>query len=887
MSFWRQLKRGLRALTNRTAADEDVADEVRHYFEQATQDLVASGLSRGDASRAARLQLGDMTAVRDQVRAYGWENWIATLVADLRYATRQLRRNPAFAVMSVLSLALGIGASTAIFSAVNPILFEPLPYPHAARIMMIWDIFQGARSDVTFHTYREVLERNRSFEAVAVMEPWQPTMTGQAEPERFDGQRVSASFFRVLGVEPVTGRDLQASDEAFLGPKVALLSYGLWHRRFAGDQTIVGRRIMLDGDSYTVVGVMPHGFENVLAPSAEIWTPLQYDPGHVSDFDTGEWGHHLRMAGRLRADVGISRAAQELNGIARIQIPEFPRPPWASLKNGFIVNSLQDEVTRAVRPALLAVFGAVMLVLAIASVNVTNLLLARGAQRRGECAMRTALGAGRSRLIRQLLTESLLLSVLSGVVGMFVAEIGVRALVALSPPGLPRVGAIAVHGTALAFALGLTTLVGLAIGLIPALQASGDELQMSVQQSSGRTAGSRQLTRRALVVAEIALALVLLLSAGLLLHSLERLFSVAPGFEPSQLLTMQVQTSGHQFDDAALEPGSGHGIRHRFFAQALENVRKVPGIAAAAFTSLLPLSGDQFGVYGTRFEDGHGYDVYRYVATPGYFETMGIPLRRGRLLEEHDSAGAPQAVVISESLAQREFAGKDPIGRRVHIGPLNRPWYTIVGVVGDVKQASLAASEPDAVYITPTQSWFADEAMSLVVRSRGDMASLIPEIKHAIWSVDRDQPIIRAATMDYLLAATAAQRRFALIIFQVFGIVALVLAATGIYGVLSFSVAERTHEIAIRSALGATRTSVLALVVRQGMMLVGFGTGIGLTGATLATQALLTLLFGISRLDPMTHLIVILLLLGVSMIACCVPAWRASRIDSSVALRTD
>jgi putative ABC transport system permease protein len=877
MSLWRQLTRGLRVLANRRAADHDVDDEVQHYLEQAVAAFVAGGFSPDEARRAAQLELGNATVVREQVLGSGWENVVSTLFTDLRYAARRLRSNPGFAVVGALTLALGIGASTAIFSAVNPILFEPLPYPHAGRITSIWDATtDGVRIDATFGTYRELVERSRSFEAIAVMRPWQPTMIGTAEPERLDGQRVSADYFHVLGVQPVLGRGLQASDDRLNGPKVVVLSDRLWQRRFGRDRAVVGRQITLDDDQYSVVGVMPRGFENVLAASADLWTPLQYDMSL-----SGAWGHHLRMVGRLRPGVRMDQAERELDMIASAPVREFPRQPWAALKQGLMVTSLQDEVTGAVKPALLAVLGAVMLVLLIACVNVTNLLLARGAQRRGELAMRVALGAGRTRLVRQLLTESLLLAIIGGALGMLVAEVGVRALVALSPPELPRVGAIRIDGAVFAFALTITTLIGLGVGLIPALHGSRSDLQSSLQQGSRRTAGSHLATRGTLVVAEVALALVLLVSAGLLLRSLQRLFAVAPGFETSHLLTMQVQTSGHRFDDGS--------TTHRFFADALEAVRHVPGVTVAAFTSQLPLSGDN-DAYGVHFErhsndDPEGGDAFRYTVTPGYFETIGLPLRRGRLLDEHDIAGAPVAVLINEAFARRSFGDRDPIGQRLHLGPDDGPWQTVVGVVGDVKQTSLAVSQSDAVYITTAQWRFTDRALWLVVRARGDVAALAPAIRKAIWSVDKDQPIVRVATVDELLVASAAERRFALIVFEAFALAALVLAATGIYGVLSGSVTERMREIGVRSALGASRSNILALVVRQGMTLTGLGVVIGLCGAVAASGAIITLLFGVSRLDPITYLGVIALLVGVSGLACWVPAWRAARVDPSITLR--
>jgi putative ABC transport system permease protein len=804
------------------------------------------------------------------------------LLQDFRYGVRMLAKSPGFTVVAVLTLALGIGANTAIFSAVSPILFEPLPYPLASRIVMIWDIFQGSRSDVTFHTYRELASRSYSFDAVCAMEPWRPTMTGPAEPERLEGQSVSAGYFRVLGISPALGRDFEASDDVFHGPRVVILSTGLWQRRFGGDRGIIGHGITLDGDSYEVVGVMPSGFENVLAPSAEIWSPMQYNAGNITDLTSTEWGHHLRMFGRLRPGVSKEIAAQELRAIAGTPVAEFPRVPWAALKSGFMVDSLQDEMTRGVRPALLAVFGAVLLVLTIACVNVTNLLLARGAQRRAEFAMRAVLGAAPARMLRQVLTESLLLSGLGGLVGIAVAQIGVQALVALAPLDLPRVNAISLDSSVFAFGIGITALIGLAVGLAPALYASRRDLQESIQRNSQRTVGGHQTTRRALVVAEVSLAVVLLVSAGLLLRSLGRLFAVDPGFQSAPVLTMQVQTSGHKFDDES--------TRRQFFAQALEQVSHVRGVNSAAFTSLLPLSDKRealtAGTYGTLFEkDQRGYDVFLYAVTADYFQTMGIPLHRGRFLDKRDVAGTPQAVVISESLARSEFSGEDPIGQRVHIGPMDRPWYTVVGVVGDVKQTSLAVTDLDAVYIAPEQQWFADDTMSLVVRTRGDALALAPAIRKAVWSVDKDQAIIHVATMDSLLAASAAERKFVLVLFEAFGVVALVLAATGIYGVLSGSVTERFREIGIRAALGASRASILALVVRQGMALATLGSAIGLVGAAIVSQAIMTLLFGISRLDPVTYGGVIALLGTASAVSCWAPAWRATKVDPMVVLR--
>jgi putative ABC transport system permease protein len=871
MTWWHSVFR-------RRKAEEELDKELRFHLEQHTSDLIEEGYSPEEAWRRARLALGGPEQVKEMCRDARSVRLLEDLWQDLGYGARTLRRNPGFAFVAVVTLALGIGATTAIFSASYPILFEPLPYPHADRVVSVWDFGAGGtRLPVTFGTLREVSTRALSFEALAATKPWQPTVTG-GEPERLEGQRVSADYFRVLDVQPAVGRSFDRPEDEPGGRNVVVINDALWRRHFGTDPAVVGREIRLDDTLYTVIGVMSKEFENVPAPSAELWAPLQYDKSLPPE--SREWGHHLGMIARLRAGVRLDQARRELDEISRARVPEFPRPVHASLGGGLMIRSLQDDVTAGVKPALLAVLGAVTLLLLIACVNVTNLLLARGAQRHGEFVMRAALGATRARLVRQILAESLLLFSAGGALGLLVAQSGVGALVALSPAGMPRAEAIGVNGTAFAFAAAVTMLVGLLVGLATSLQVSRVELRAGMQQSSTRLTGGQRLTRRALVVAEVALALVLLVSAGLLLRSLERLFAVDPGFDASHLLTMQVQTSGRRFDKETTD---------RFFAQALEAVRRVPGVSAAGFTSQLPLSGDK-DEYGAQFEGdspGGAYNVFRYAVSPGYLETAGIPLHRGRLLDEHDTANAPPAVLISESLAKIKFGDQDPVGRRVHIGPTDRPWFTIVGVVGDVKQVSLAKSQPEAVYIPTTQSWFVDSALSLVVRAQGDAALLTPAVRQAVWTVDKDQPVARVATMDSLLARSAAERRFALVLFEAFGAAALVLAAVGIYSLLSGSVTERTREIGVRLALGATRRDILSLVVRQGMKLTVLGVLVGLAGAAAASHALISLLYGVSRLDPAAYLGVVALLGMVSAAACWVPAWRASRIDPSITLRAE
>jgi putative ABC transport system permease protein len=875
LSLWRQLTHGLRALTQREVVDREIGDEVDHYLDAATAAHVARGLSPSDAARAARLEIGGASNLREQVRGSGWESLVDTFATDLRYAARRLRASPGFTTIALLTLGLGIGATTAIFSAVKPILFDRLPYPAAHRLVMLREMrSDGAFNAGTFGMYRELAARSRSLDAIAVFRAWQPTNTGPQQPERFDGQRVSAGYFDVLGVRPALGRGFQPSDDVANGPPVVILSDALWRRRFDADVGIVGREITLDERLYTVIGVMPRDFENVLAPSAALWAPLQYDISQPR-----AWGHHLQTVARLRPTVTPERASIELDRLAHAVLADL-RPETYGTDLRLMATSLQADLTRGVRPALLAVLVAVCLVLAIACVNVTNLLLARGVRRRGEFAVRAALGAARGRLIQQSLTESVLLAVLGGGIGMLGATLALRGLVRAAPGALPRIGAVDVDGATFIFALAVTTIIGLLVGLVPAMQAARSHPHAALQVATTRTTGGHRRIRHALVIAEIAIAIVVLVASGLLLRSLQRLFDVNPGFEAAGLLTLQVQATGSRFDDDS--------TTDRYFAQALDAVRRVPGVTAAAMTTQLPMSGD-LDEYGLRLEgSAEGNNTLRYAVTPGYLETMRIPIRTGRSIEDHDVAGAPPVALLSEGFARRLFAGANPLGRRVQVGPPDSPLFTIVGTVAEVKQLSLASTATDAVYIPAAQWPYADRAMSVVVRGRG--ARAIPDaaaVREAIWSVDRNQPIVRVEAMTDLLASTTAERRFVVLLFEMFAITSLLLAAAGIYGVIAGSVAERTREIGVRAALGASHGRIIALILRQGFALTGFGCAIGVAGSVVATRGLASMLFGIGPLDATTYAAVLILLGLVAMLAAAVPARRAARIDPATTLRTE
>jgi putative ABC transport system permease protein len=883
------LARRVTNLFSRRKIHQDIQDELQAHLAMRMEDNIAAGMSGEEARRDAVIRFGNPSALHEQVVGADAALTLQSVATDIWYGFRQLRNAPGFAITSILILAIAIGGCTAIFSAVKPILLDPLPYPNARQIMMIWEM-GGDRlpSALAFGTFQGLAQQTRSFTAVAVMKPWQPTTqpmgSGVDRPERLEGQRVSADYFRTLGASPLLGRDFVREDDRLHGPNLVILSDALWRRRFAGDRSLVGKQVRLDHELYTVAGVMPASFENVLAPSAELWAPLQYDSSLPAD--GREWGHHLRMIGRLQPGVTAERAESELAVILRtlVQINAKGYDSSGGPPKGMIVHLLQSDLTQSVKPALLAVFGAMFLLLLMACVNVTNLLLERGAQRRAEFAMRAALGAAQSRLVRQLLTESLLLAGFGSILGMMIAVAGVRALVWLSPDGLPRVDAIRVDPAVFLFALGITSCIGILVGLAPALQVAGRDLQNVTRESSRSTVGGRHWTRRGFVTVEVTLATMLLVGTGLLLRSMQHLFAVDPGFSPAHLLTMEVQNSSRGQDDAA---------RQRFLNQAVLAARAVPGVVSAAFTDQLPLNGD-FIVYGIEFARDHnplGDTAVRYAVTPGYLETMHIPLQSGRVLSEHDTAGAPLAVVINESFARRKFGAQDPIGQRVRVGldvgRNDRPWGTIVGVVGNVKQASLSLGDADSFYVSTAQWALPDPAQTLVVRTRDDAAAVVPAIREAIWSVDGDEAIVRVARMRDLVNVTEAQRHFVLILFSAFAVAGLLLAATGIYGVLAGSVRERTREIGVRAALGASRGNILSLVMRQGMIVTLVGILVGLSAAMLASRALSALLFGVGSFDAATYAGVATLLLLVAALACFLPAYRALSIDPVEALRAE
>ena len=886
MGLLRQIRRGVATLFSPARADADMDNEIRDFVQGRTRELVRENLSHEDAFRRATVEIGSVTATREHVRASGWEHGVDTLLSDARYALRRLRRDPGFTVVAALTLALGIGAATAIFSAVNPILFRALPYPGAERIVSISDRAQsGAPSEPTYGTFEELANRSRSFETLSAADLWRPSLTGTDEAERLQGQRVSASYFHTLGVLPIAGRTFDSTEDVPGTAGVAVLSDRLVKRRFGGENSMVGASITLNGELFAVVGIMPPGFVDKMAAATDVWAPLQAQPR--ASPNAREWGHHYRIVGRLKRGVGVDAARRELASIASQPLADFPRVPWASLDDGLLVRGLQEDITAAARPALIAIVAAAAVLLLIACVNVANLLLARSRRRRAEFALRSALGAERRRLVRQLLTESVILAMIGGALAFFVAQLGVGALRALSPPGLPSVDLIRVDAAAFVFGLVVTTVVGVTVGLLPALSASRADARSGMQGVSRTVASGRGAARGALVASEVALALVLLVGAGLLLRSLDRLFAVSPGIRADRVLTMQVVDAAdrNRTDQQRLD----------FYEQVANAVRSVPGVTDAAFTSQLPLSGD-LDAYGYKFaafperEPGEDGAAMRYSVTADYVEVMGIPLLRGRLLDATDRVDAPESFLISETLARQTFGNADPIGQQVRFGPESdgtRPWGTVIGVVGDVKQQSLAAQNTAAFYVPSAQWRWVDPVQSLVVRTSGDAGALTNVIRRAVWSVDRNKPITRVATMEQLIWRTGSDRRFASVIYGTFAIAALLLAAVGLYGVVSGLVAERTREFGIRAALGATRGDIVRGVLGNGLFFTAIGVAIGVAGASATSRLLETLLYGITRADPATYVGVIALLGGVAALACWAPARRAAAVDPAVTLRSE
>jgi predicted permease len=805
---------------------------------------------------------------------------MGTLMQDLRYSLRLLWKKPGFTLVAVLTLSLGIGANTAIFSVINGVLLRRLPYKDPERIVTLWqnNIKQGvARDDVSPANFLDWREQNQTFEEMSVIEPYSHSLTGEGEPESFKSWLVSDGFFKILGTNALIGRTFLPEEYQPGKGQVVVLSYGVWQRRFGGDKSLVGRQLTLNGRPQTVIGIMPPGFEFAGSTvEREVWAPRATRPSDKQD----RGSTYLRVIARLKSGVTLAQAQGDMTALAARLSQEYPQ---TNSEMGVTLVPLPEQLTERVRPTLIVLLAAVGFVLLIACANVANLLLARGAERQREFAVRAALGAGRTRLIRQLFTESIVLAGLGGVGGLLLARWGNDLILAFSPGGLLRGDQMSLDARVLLFALGISLLTAVIFGLIPSLQFSRPNLNEALKEGGRSVTGSfaRHNLRNALVVSEIALALMLLIGAGLLVRSFVRLLQVDPGYATEKVAALEVHVWGKYRTPEQ---------RRNFFNETLLKISTLPGVEATGAVSSLPFvqmdSSTFFTIEGRPLPaPGQEPSAASMIATPDYFRAMNIPLRGGRFFNQFDKEDAAPVALINETMARRYWPGEDPTGKKINIPDYDDKLVTheIVGIVGDVRYKGLDSNPRPEFYVPHTQS--PSGSMIYVVRTASDTAALLPAIKNQIWAVNKDIAFDRAVTIEQLLTRSLAERRFTLLLLASFSVIALLLASVGIYGLISYTTSQRTHEIGVRIALGAQTADILKLILRQGMTLTLCGVALGLAGAFLLTRFLQSMLFNISATDPLTFAAIPLLLALVSLIACYLPARRAMSVDPMVALR--
>ncbi len=887
MSLLNRLASLWRNLWHKTGVEADLDAELRTYLEQLTDQELRRGLEPADARRAAHLEMGGVEQVKEEVRQARMGHMLEELLQDIRYGLRTLRKNPAFASVAVLTLALGIGANTAMFSVAYGVLARPLPYPEADRLAVVCMRFYPR--DFQFGTLclRDFLmwrDANHMFEEPAVYNNALKDIGGQeGPPEQVQGATVTAGFFDALRVKPLAGRVFAAGEDQPASPLLAVLSESLWRRRFAANPRVIGESVLCSGTPCTVIGVLPDGV-NFPRVDTELWTNLKLVP----PTRYGPWFY--RGLARLKPGVTMAQAPAETNAIGQRMMQQNAYYKRLSLP----VVGLREYILGGggaaigdTRKALWVLIGAVGLVLAIAVVNVANLMLARGTVRDREMALRASLGAGRVRLVRQLLVESVLLSVVGGAAGMALAYAIVHGLKVWNPGRLPLADYIQLDGRALLFTMAASVAAGVLFGLVPALHGSRDGLSAALKEGgrSGSAGHARRRMRSGLVVAEIALSLVLLVGAGLLLRSLDRLVRVDAGFTapPDKLLSMVISPGDPKYQDAK--------VGAPFYREVLRRVLAVPGVQSAALTDALPPDrqgdADTFSIAGQPLAPGDLRPIVSDItASPDYFETMRIPLVRGRYFDEHDTADSAPVAIVSESMARRFFP-RGALGQRMaQSGPgMGNAWMEIVGIVKDAKYLGLKEGrDSDAAYYLPFSQNYAPR-LYLAVRTSGDAAALSNLLRREIQAANSSASVAGVSTMQQAIDRSVSQPRFDTILLGLFAGIALVLASVGIYGVIAYSVAQRTQEIGIRMALGARHADVLGMVVRQGMVLAVTGIGVGLAGALLLTRLLKTLLFGVSAVDAATFILVPLGLAAVVLAATAIPARRATRVSPTVALR--
>ncbi len=869
-------------LFRREPAEADLDDELRFHLQRQVEKYVESGLPRDAALRRAAIEFGGLGQVKEECRDARGVHLLETLVRDFRYAVRTLRKSPGFTSVALLTLALGIGANTAIFSVVYGALLRPLPYKDASRLVVLNETTPKVGSvAVSYPNYQDWRALNRVFFAMSAVCQTSFNLTGIERAENISGEAVSPNFLSMLGLHPLLGRDFEAAEERAGTAPVVLLSYEFWQSHFAGARNVVGRTITLDGRGFTVIGILPPGFRSI--DKTDVVEPVGvWATKNASITERGERGD-LVVMGRLAAGKSLAQARAEMGGIAARLAREYPEEDD---QFGVSLRPLREHFIGDVRPAILILFAAVMFVLLIACANVANLFLMRGAGRRKEIALRLAIGAGRGRIVGQLLMESFVLAFSGGLLGLGLAMLGIRAMASLIPVEALGGATVSLSGVVLLFAALLVFLSALVFGLTPAMISAKADVQSELKDGGRAMSGSRKQNRwhSILATSEIALALVLLVGAGLLMQSLFRLLSVDPGFQTERVLTMQMSLHTAQY-------GKDANILH-FWEQVLERCRVLPGVETAALGTVVPLTDDHsrsdITVEGMPLPKVGNFphpDIH--IVSPGYFSALGVPLLHGRGFTETDSEKSLQAGMINVSIARRFFGHANPVGKRFMFdrpSPTQAPkWITIIGVVGDTKLYGLANPARLEVYIPYRQAVTGD--MNLVVKSATDPAALTSAIRSAIAAIDKDQPVFGIATMKDLIGKSMATRRLTLILLALFSGLALVLATIGIYGVISYSVAQRTHEIGIRVALGAERGMVLRMIFAQGLRIAAAGIAIGIVVSFGLMRLMTNLLFSVSAADPLTFLAVTTLLVVIALLASYVPAHRSLHIDPMIALR--
>ena len=890
LQIWLQLWRRLLSLTRRGRLEREMEEEMRFHLEMQIEQNLEAGMSPEEARQAARRQFGNQTWLKETSREMWSLNSIETLIQDLRYGARMLMKSPGFTFVALLTLALGIGANTAIFSVVNGVLLRPLPYYEPERLVMVWadrPIMQAQTGlpdfPVTVADFVDWRNQNQVFEHMAAMEGWRMNLTDGGEPESVVGLRASASLFRLLGARLAVGRAFLPEEDRAGADRVVALSHGLWRQRYGADPKIIGQKITLDNEAYTVIGVtapdfqfprrgeIPSYFHVTTKP--DLYLPTAFTPEQMNNRSEGR----RAVIARLKPGVSVGQASADMNSIARRLTEQYPQ---TNTDKGVRLAPLHQQVVGKARTALLALLCAVGFVLLIACANVANLLLARAAGRQKEMAIRAALGASRWRVVRQLLSESLLLAISGGAAGLLLAQWGVDLLLAIAPDNLPRAYDIRLDTRVAGFTLFVSLLTGIVFGLLPALQTSKINFGETLKEGGRNAAGLlRRRLRGFLVVCEVSLAFVLLIGAGLLIRSFARLTEVDPGFDPRGVLTMSIALPFAKYSD---------GRSVAFYQQTLERVRALPGVEAATIVYPVPLSGSHgfsaFRIEGKPSPAEATFNAGVRVISPDFFKTFRVPLVNGRLIAESDGAKAPPVVAVNESLARIYFANENPLGKRISVFGGTR---AIVGVVGDVKYSALDEEAKAEIYFPMTQVPNLTLSLPLAVRVSGDPMQMVAAVRGQVWAGDKDQPISNIQTMERLMAKSVAPRRFNLLLLGLFALVGLALAGVGLFGVMSYTVTQRTREIGVRMAMGAQRGDVLRLVIREGMKLAFIGALLGLGGALALTRLLKTLLFGVSATDPLTYIVIAALLIIVALLACWIPARRAASMDPLVSLRVE